>query len=62
MPRKKAVIDLAERAKFYGVCERTIRRWIDARVNVHCLESVGTYLLESKNPAEAALKTVIRKL
>ena len=43
-------IDLAERARFFRVCERTVRRWIDAGADVHSLESVGTLLLRQRNP------------
>jgi hypothetical protein len=54
-----ADLDLAERARFYGVCERTVRRWHDAGANVRDPESVGTLLLKQKAPSTSALETII---
>jgi hypothetical protein len=51
-------IDLAERAKFFGVCERTVRRWHNASVNLFDPCEVAMHLAGQKTPAPAAVQAV----
>jgi hypothetical protein len=51
-------IDLAERAKFYGVCERTVRRWHDASVNLADACEVAMHLSNQKTPSPSAVAAV----
>jgi hypothetical protein len=51
-------IDLEERAKFYGVCERTTRRWHQQGADLRNPESVADLLLRQRNPSTQALKTI----
>lgn len=48
-------LDLAERASFYGVCERTVRRWHNAGVNLSDPCSVALHLASQKSPSPAAV-------
>jgi hypothetical protein len=49
-------LDLAERAKFYGVCERTVRRWHQQGADLRNPESIADLLLRMRNPSPRALK------
>ena len=51
-------LDLAERAAFYGVCERTVRRWHNAGVNVSDPCEAALHLASQKSPAPAAVAAV----
>ena len=55
-------IDLAERAKFYSVCERTVRRWHNSGLNVGDPCSVAMHLASQKSPSPAAVAAVRRLL
>jgi hypothetical protein len=57
-----ADIDLAERARFYAVCERTARRWHESGADLRNPESVANLLLRQRNPAPAALKATAELL
>jgi len=49
-------IDLAERAAFYGVSERSCRRWHNSGANLRDPESVGDLLLKQRVPKAITLK------
>ncbi len=51
-------IDLAERASFYSVCERSARRWHNDGVNLSDPCSVALHLAGQKSPAPAAVAAV----
>jgi hypothetical protein len=51
-------LDLAERAKFFGVCERTVRRWHNAGADLADPCSVAMHLASQKTPAPAAVQAV----
>jgi hypothetical protein len=51
-----ASLNLAERAKFYGTCERTVRRWHMQGADLRNPESVADLLLRQRNPSPKALK------
>jgi hypothetical protein len=51
-------LDLTERAKFYGVCERTARRWHNAGADLADACSVALHLAGQKTPAPAAVAAV----
>ena len=51
-------LDLAERAAFYGVCERTVRRWHNAGVNISDPCEAALHLASQKSPAPAAVAAV----
>lgn len=51
-------LDLADRAKFYSVCERTVRRWHNSNVNVSDPCEVALHLASQKSPAPAAVAAV----
>ncbi len=51
-------IDLAERASFFGVCERTVRRWHNAGADLSDPCSVALHLASQKTPAPAAVQAV----
>jgi hypothetical protein len=51
-------IDLAERAKFYGVCERSARRWHNSGADLADPCSVALHLAGQKSPAPAAVAAV----
>ncbi len=53
-----ADLDLAERASFYGVCERTVRRWHNAGASLADPCSVALHLASQKSPAPAAVAAV----
>jgi hypothetical protein len=53
-----ASLDLAERAKFYGVCERTARRWHEQGADLRNPESVGDLLLKLHAPKAESLRTL----
>ena len=57
-----AAIDLAERARFFGTCERTVRRWHNSGVNVSDPCSVAMHLANQKSPSPAAVAAVRRLL
>jgi hypothetical protein len=54
-------IDLAERASFYSVCERTVRRWHNSGADLADPCSVALHLAQQKSPSPAAVAAV-RKL
>jgi hypothetical protein len=56
-----ADINLTERAKFYGVCERTARRWHNSGADLADPCSVALHLAQQKSPSPAAVAAV-RKL
>jgi hypothetical protein len=61
MPNHRKILphlDLAERAKFYGVCPRTVRRWHNAGADLADACSVATHLGSQKTPAPAAVAAV----
>ena len=61
MPNTRKIprnLDLAERASFYGVCERTVRRWHNAGVNVSDPCEAALHLASQKSPAPAAVAAV----
>ena len=61
MPNTRKIprnLDLAERAAFYGVCERTVRRWHNAGVNVSDPCEAALHLASQKSPAPAAVAAV----
>jgi hypothetical protein len=53
-----ADLDLAERAKFYSVCHRTVRRWHNSNVNVSDPCEVAMHLARQKSPSPAAVAAV----
>ena len=55
-------LDLAERAKFFGVCERTVRRWHNAGADLSDPCSVAMHLAGQKSPSPAAVAAVRRLL
>ena len=58
MPNTRKIprnLDLAERAAFYGVCERTVRRWHNAGVNISDPCEAALHLASQKSPAPAAI-------
>ena len=65
MPRPATItkgIDVTERARFYGVCEKTITRWIKAGVDVRDLEAVGDHILRQRTPSHKACRTIHHQL
>ena len=65
MPNTRKIprnLDLAERAAFYGVCERTVRRWHNAGVNVSDPCEAALHLASQKSPSPAAVAAVRRLL
>ena len=54
-------LDLTERAAFYGVCERTARRWHNSGADLADACSVALHLAQQKSPSPAAVAAV-RKL
>ncbi|MCX8496904.1 MAG: hypothetical protein ORN51_12050 [Akkermansiaceae bacterium] len=56
-------IDLAERAQFYRVCPRTIRRWVTAGVDVNDSLAVAHHIvLQRKNPRTETLEVILAEL
>ena len=55
-------IDLAERARFYGVCARSTRRWHNAGADLHSAASVALLLAGQRNPPPAAREAVSKLL
>ena len=53
-----ANLDLAERARFYDVCERTVRRWWEQGANLHDVESVANVILRQRNPKRQTLEII----
>lgn len=51
-------LDLAERASFYGVCERTVRRWHNSDTDLADPCSVALRLAQQKSPSPAAVAAV----
>ena len=51
-------LDLAERASFYGVCERTVRRWHNSDTDLADPCSVALHLAGQKTPSPAAVAAV----
>jgi hypothetical protein len=57
-----ASLDLAERARFYGVCPRTVRRWHQSGADLRNPESVADLILRQRRPSTAALETLTEKI
>jgi hypothetical protein len=51
-------IDLEERARFYGVCSRTARRWHMAGADLHDPKSIGELLLRQRQPKPAVIENI----
>lgn len=49
-------LDLAERAKFFGVCERTARRWHNSGADLNSPESVADLLIRQRAPNRITLE------
>jgi hypothetical protein len=43
----------------YGVCSRTVRRWIKKGVNVRSPRSVASYLAEQSRPSPRAISKIL---
>jgi hypothetical protein len=55
-------VDLTERAAFFRVCEMSIRRWINAGVDVLDPLAVAHHLAASKNPSRDAMSVLLEEL
>jgi hypothetical protein len=53
-----ASIDLEERAKFYGVCSRTARRWHMQGADLHDPKSIGELLLRMRQPKPSVIENI----
>jgi hypothetical protein len=65
MPNTRKIprnLDLAERASFYNVCERSVRRWHNAGADLADPCSVAMHLASQKSPSPAAVAAVRRLL
>lgn len=65
MPNHRKIprnIDLADRAKFYSVCPRTVRRWHNAGADLADPCEVALHLARQKSPSPAAVAAVRRLL
>jgi hypothetical protein len=49
-------LDLAERARFFGVCERTVRRWHNSGADLRSVESVADLLIRQRAPKTLTLE------
>ncbi len=55
-------IDLAERAEFFRVCTRTIRRWITAAVDVTSPLEVARHLICQRTANVQTLELILAEL
>ena len=53
---------IEERARAYGVCNRTIHRWIEKAIDVFDANCVAAYLAQNPAATSASLDAVIRQL
>lgn len=62
MEGEQTKIDIAERAKFFRVSERTVYRWIRDNVDVGDPRAVGFHLLEQRAPSPEAIEAILESL
>jgi hypothetical protein len=55
-------IDLAERAEFFRVCTRTIRRWTSAGVDITSPLEVARHLICQRSASPQALEVILAEL